>query len=251
MNEFKLVNEYMFFRLGAKELSKNFRIIETERRLKCEPSYGYVHMIWIVKFIDGSIVASVPSGTSEKVKLFLSDSINKENIYDTFFISQLKDLADIEAKRIFGKESCRYTASSIFVCNANTIAPANQNIKTIRITDNNFECCDDVNFPGHCLPDGVIYGVIENSQIVSLAYAHKTGIYQDLVADIGVDTSKEYRRKGYARECVNSVARHFINRSGESVYACSPDNIASVSTALAAGYKPFGESFAFTVIPPE
>ena len=249
MNEFKLVNDYMLFRLGATEMSREFKIVETERRHKRESSYGYVHMIWIVKFADDSVIASIPLNTSEKVKSFLCENINQYDIYDNFFVSQLKDLADFESKRIFGKESCGYTPSSIFACNSNTIASANENINVMRITDNSFECCDDIHFPDHCLPNGIIYSVVENNRIVSLAHAHKTGEYQDIVADIGVDTSIDYRRKGYARECVKFVARHFIEKGGESVYSCSPDNIASVNTALAAGYKPFGKSIAFTVIP--
>ena len=106
-----------------------------------------------------------------------------------------------------------------------------------------------MNFPDHCIPDGVIYSVIKDNKIVSLAHAHKTGEYQDIVADIGVDTSKNYRRKGYAWECVNSVARHYINNGGESIYTCSPDNIASIHTAISAGYINIGKSLAFTVIP--
>ena len=175
------------------------------------------------------------------------ENINKYDFTNDSFISQLKDLADIEARRLFGKESCGCAHNLFFACNAKTIAHSNQKIKTVKIIDNSTECCDDVNFPKHCLPDGVIYGVIENNKIVSLAHAHQTGEYQETVADIGVDTSKDYRRKGYARECVNSVARHYIQKGGESVYTCSPGNIASINTALAAGYKPFAKSLSFTV----
>ena len=195
MNEFKLVDEYMLFRLGAKEITKELTIVETERRHKCEISYGFIHMIWIVKFVDGSVIASIPMNTSEKVKSFLIENTGKYDIYDNYFVSHLKDLADIEAKRTFNKESCGSTSSVIFACNADTVTPANQSINTIRITDNAFEYCEDINFPEHCLPDGVIYGVVENNQIVSLAHAHKTGKYEDIVADIGVDTLKNYRRK--------------------------------------------------------
>ena len=159
----------------------------------------------------------------------------------------MKELANEEAKTIFNKELKGYWNSLIFACDNETIAKPNENIKTLKIIDNSFECCDDVNFPEHCIPNGIVYGVIENNKIVSLAHAHKTGEYQDIVADIGVDTSKDFRKKGYARECVNSVARHVIERGGESVYICSPNNTASINTALSAGYKPFGKILIFTV----
>ena len=248
MSKFMLVNDYVLFRLGAKNINDELTIIESERRNKCEVSYGYVHMIWIVKINNGSVIASVPFNTSEKVKSFLYDNIKNNDIYDDLFISPLKELAKIEAKKNFDKELRGCSSSLIFACNAETIAPLNPNVYTTKITDKNYQCFDDIHFPDHCIPDGVVYSVIENNKIVSLAHAHKTGEYQDIVADIGVDTSKEYRKKGYARECVNSVARHFIEKGGESIYTCSPDNFASIKTAISAGYEPFGKSLAFTVV---
>ena len=70
MNDFELVRKYVLFRLGTEGMSENMKVVETERRHKCEPSYGFIHMIWIVKFEDGSVVASVPLSTSEKIKSF-------------------------------------------------------------------------------------------------------------------------------------------------------------------------------------
>jgi len=247
MNKFKLVDEYMFSRLGLQSINKNLTIVETEKRHTCEISYGYINMIWIVKFIDNSVVASVPLNLSETIKSFIYDNIDKYDITDSLFITPLKELADKEAKKLFDKSLCRCFNSLIFACNNESIAPISQNVKTVRITDKRFECHDDIHFPEHCLPDGIIYGVIENNKIVSLAHAHKTGKYQDIVADIGVDTSKDYRRKGYARECVNSVARYVINKGGESIYICSPDNIASIHTATSAGYEPYGKTLTFAI----
>jgi len=249
MSKFKLIDEYMFSRLGGQNIYKRLTIIETEKRHSCEMSYGYISMIWIVKFSDDSVLASIPLNFSEKIKSFLYDNIEKYDITDDLFISQLKELADIEAKDLFDKSPCRCFNSLIFACNSETISPKNTNIKTIKITDKSFKCCDDIHFPEHCLPDGIIYTVIENNKIVSLAHAHKTGKYQDIVADIGIDTSKDYRRKGYARECVNSVARYVIDKGGESIYICSPDNTASIHTAVSAGYKLYGKSLTFSVIP--
>lgn len=247
MKKFKLVNEYIFSFLGAKEANNGLTIIETEKRHNCMPSYGMIHMFYIVKFYDGSIIASVPLNTSEKTKKFLCENFNKYDIDDDLFISPLKELAKEEAKLLFNKELKGYWNSFIFACDAETIAKPNSNITTVKITDNSFECYGDVNFPEHCIPNGIVYSVIENNKIVSLAHAHKTGEYQDIVADIGVDTSKDFRKKGYARECVNSVARHVIEGGGESVYICSPNNTASIQTALSAGYKPYGKVLIFTI----
>jgi hypothetical protein len=192
--EFKLVNEYLLSRLGTADKSNRdaLTIIETERRCQREMSYGFIHMIWITQFIDGSIVVSVPLNVSTEIKSFLLDNIRKYEIIDDYFISQLKKLADIEAQKSYAKESCRYFSDFIFACNAETVAKPNPNVTTVRLKDKSIECCNDIGFPEHCLPGGIIYGVIDNNKIVSLAHAHKTGEYQDIVADIGVETSKGF-----------------------------------------------------------
>ena len=247
MKKFGLVSDYLFSFLDAKETTSKLTIVETEKRHSCMPSYGMIHMFYIVKFSDDYTIASVPLNTSERVKSFLHENVSKYDIDDSLFVSTLKDLANEEAKKQFGKELKGHWNSLIFACNAETIKNPNPNIRAIRITDNRYECSDDVNFPDHCIPNGIVYSVVEDKKIVSLAHAHKTGDYQDIVADIGVDTANGYRKKGYARECVNAVARHVIERGGESVYICSPNNIASINTALSAGYKPFGKVLIFTV----
>jgi len=251
MSDFHLVREYLLSRLGAniREADGDLTIIETERRHHCEMSYGYVHLIWIVSFNDGSVIASVPVNTSEDVKSFIRDHVKEIDIFDELFIAPMKQMTHCEAKRLLGKESCQCISDLVYACDGKTIAPANPNITAERIIDKRYECSGDIHFPDHCLPDGIVYGVYENSQIVSLAYAHKTGEYQDGVADIGVETSKDYRRRGYARECVNSVARHVIDKGGESVYLCSPNNTASIHTALSAGYAPYGKSLVVAVVP--
>ena len=175
MNKFRLVDEYMLSRLGAQNIKKGLKIIETEKRHNCEMSYGYISMLWIVKFTDGSVIASVPLNVSEKIKSFLFDNIEKYDITDDLFISPLRELADIEAQNLFNKSPCRCFSSLIFACNSETVSPINKDVKTVKIIDRSFECYDDIHFPDHCLPNGIIYAVIENNKIVSLAHAHKTG----------------------------------------------------------------------------
>jgi len=251
MSEFALVREYLFSRLGAESIHDGLTIVESERRQRREMSYGYVHMIWIAAFADGPVVASVPLNASEEIKAFIHGNIEKFDVTDDEFISPLKALADSEAKRLFGQKSCRCFSDLMFACDAETIAPANPDVIPVRIVDNRFQCCKDIHFPGHCLPDGIVYGVEKKGKIVSVAYAHRTGEYQDVVADIGVETSRRFRRRGYARACVNAVARHVIANGGQSLYKCSPTNTASIHTALSAGYKPYGKSLIFSVSPEE
>lgn len=248
MSEFRLVREYLLSRLGAEGTGDGLSIVESERRQRCEMSYGYIHMIWIADFTDGTAIASLPPGISGEIKAFIRDGIeSKADITDDAFISPLKALADGEAERLFGQKGSRCFSDLMFACDAETLAPANPDITTTRIMDDRFKCCKDIHYPGHCLPDGIVYAVTAKDKIVSTAYAHRTGEYQDIVADIGVETSKRYRRRGYARACVNAVARHVTASGGESLYKCAPTNVASIHTALSAGYKPYGKSLIFSV----
>ena len=213
-------------------------------------SYGYVHMIWIAAFLDGPVVASVPPDTPEAIKSCIRDGFeNGLDITDEAFISPLQALAAAEARRLFNlkQKSCRCFSDLMFACDAESLAPANPGAAPARIIDDSVACSRDIHFPGHCLPHGVVYGVVEKNKIVSVAYAHQTGQYRDIVADIGVETSKRFRKKGYARACVYAVARHAIENGGESIYKCAPTNTASIRTALSAGYKPYGKSLIFAV----
>jgi len=235
MSEFALVREYLLSRLDAKGTGDGLTIVETERRQCCEMSYGFIHMIWIAAF-DNTIIASLPPHTGDAIKAYLQAKLGKIEITDDAFISSLKALADGEAERLYGQKTCRCFSDLMFTCNAETLAPANPGVTPVRIADSHFS---------------IEYAIKMKDKTVSRAYAHQTGEYQDIVADIGVETSKRYRRKGYARACVNAVARKVIENGGESLYKCAPDNIASIHTALSAGYKPYGKSLIFSVISEE
>ena len=237
MSEFRLVREYLLSRLGAEGAGDGLTVVESERRQRREMSYGYIHMIWLAAF-DNCVIASLPPDAGDAIKSYLQANLGKTDITDKAFIARLKALADSEA---------RCFSDLMFACDAETLAPAKPDIVTTRITDDRFKCCKDIHYPGHCLPDGIVYAVTAKDKIVSVAYAHRTGEHQDIVADIGVETSKRYRRRGYARACVNAVARHVIESGGESLYKCAPTNTASIHTALSAGYKPYGKSLIFSI----
>ncbi len=77
--------------------------------------------------------------------------------------------------------------------------------------------------------------MIEDGLVVSVAYAHRAEMMEDRVADIGVETSPVYRRRGYARAVVSAVIGEIAQRGGQALYGCSPDNAASIATALSCG----------------
>jgi predicted GNAT family acetyltransferase len=105
--------------------------------------------------------------------------------------------------------------------------------------------------PAHCFPDGIVYGVIADGRVASVAYAHRTGVLEGLVADLGVVTAPAYRQRGYAKTAVAAVVAHVAAAGGEAVYACRPDNAASVATARSVGFVPLGASLVLGAPLPE
>ena len=61
----------------------------------------------------------------------------------------------------------------------------------------------------------------------------------DGLYEITVECEEEYRNNGYAKACVAKLTQHILDH-GESVkYICTSDNIASIRTAEAVGFKPY------------
>ena len=84
--------------------------------------------------------------------------------------------------------------------------------------------------------------MVRDAQVVSVAFAHRAGILEDRVADVGVETALAYRRQGGAQAAVSALVAHFTAHGGEARYGCSPSNEASVGTARSVGFIPYGKS---------
>ena len=77
------------------------------------------------------------------------------------------------------------------------------------------------------------------------------GVMEDQIGDLGVETAKDYRRRGYAKTAVSAVVSHFTTRGGEAFYTCSPENVASIATARSVGSLPFGRSLILAAPAPQ
>ncbi|WP_105616319.1 GNAT family N-acetyltransferase [Vallitalea okinawensis] len=82
--------------------------------------------------------------------------------------------------------------------------------------------------------NGICYYTIEDNKIVSICYS---GFKTDNTFTIGIETLKEYRKKGYA----HILASHFIQDCLEHAilpyWDCSDDNIASRKLAEKLGFE--------------
>lgn len=93
--------------------------------------------------------------------------------------------------------------------------------------------------------------VLEGPLVVAVAYAHRTGLMEDQVADVGVETAPAFRRRGYATLAVAALVNAMAQKGGETLYGCAPANLASHRTALKVGFAPYGVALALTAPWPE
>ena len=95
------------------------------------------------------------------------------------------------------------------------------------------------------LDEGCIgFGAEEGGKIVALAMTHSE---PDDTAEIGVETVKGYRGKGYASACLCALSAHLEAKGCTAEYRCFTDNVASVKTAEKAGYAPQGKYYYFVL----
>jgi predicted GNAT family acetyltransferase len=59
---------------------------------------------------------------------------------------------------------------------------------------------------------------------------------------VGIETREGYRRQGLAKAALAELTRHVIARCNVPLYACAHVNDASQRTALACGYRLYGET---------
>jgi predicted GNAT family acetyltransferase len=55
--------------------------------------------------------------------------------------------------------------------------------------------------------------------------------------DIGIETLPEYRRHGYAEQCVQFMVAHHLQRGKHPVWGAEESNLASLNLAAKLGFK--------------
>jgi hypothetical protein len=218
-------------------------IVESNRRLHPEQSYGFVQALYGFWFEDGRIAVSVPPGAGEQVRAHLRRKPEGKPGKDLFALEaeRLDALADAVngalgqagLNPIYGTQKAWR-----FACNG-TLLRRWETGPCRRLRETSTPPAEGLSIPTHAFPDGIVYGVIRDGQVVSVAYAHRTGLFENRVADLGVETARGYRRRGYAKTTVSAVTAHVICRGGEGFYGCSINNDASIATARSVGYVPY------------
>jgi len=226
--KFPLVERFVGLRMGV-DLSAvspgATAVVESSRRLRCEQSYGYVHALWWTWLEDGRSAISVPPGAKRAVAALAAGVLSAGELSGPDLVERLK----IPVNRALA---------------ASAMPAVDRVAATVSVASSG------LTLPSHAFPDGVVYGVVADGVVAAVAYAHRTGEMENLVADMGVETAMPYRRRGYARAAVRAVAEHFASTGGESLYTTSPDNAASIATASSAGFRPWARGLVLACPPP-
>lgn len=231
---FPLVEKYHGIRLGvdlASVQAGRITVVESPRRLQKEQShtYGYVRALWWLWLQDGRSALSVPPGAGDAVREIASSAQSAGRLLDPGLAERLEGPVNVALSEAGLKEVDRALHDVLFACNA-ALLRRHREGDCRRLTE----------------ADGIAYGVIADGKVVSAAFARRTGIIEELVADLGVEAAAPYRRRGYAKTAVSAVVEHAIGVGGEALYGCDPSNAASVATARSVGFVPYGASLILT-----
>ena len=257
---FPLIDIYAGIRLGT-DLSTlrpdDLRIVESDRRLRREGSYGFIHALWWLRLTDGASVLSVPPGAGGEIRKLLTDPAVLAAATGTFdsWNGESTAAASLAAFRCvmdrvlarFGLPPVDSVVSNLEYAHNGTGPTLRHAGHCRRLRDGSIPGAEGVLLPEHCFPNGIVYGVVEDGAVVSVAYAHRTGVMEGKIADIGVVTSPAYRRRGYAKAAVSAVTAEITRTGGEARYSCRPDNSASRLTAVSLGFAEYGEALVMSV----
>ncbi len=243
MHRFPFVDRYMGLRLDldlATIEPGQTLVVESERRLRRETSYGYLHGLWWVALADGRSAASVPPGAGEAVAAILEGVDASRQLEGAELAARLRGPVDAALAAGGLGPTDRAIRDVAFACNADLLR-RHRCGDCRRLLDESIPPAEGIRLPGHCFPDGIVYGVVCDGEVVSCAHAHRPGVLEGQVADLGVPgTALPHRRRGYARACVSAVVEHITRTGGEARYGCSPTNLASIATARACGFVLYG-----------
>ena len=244
MLRFVLVDEYVGTQLGVSASEAPVGetvVVESPMRLRPLPSYGFVHALWWYWLENGRSLVSVPPGAGEAVARQVCGLSSSEELADPELVQRLRAPLD-EALRAHGlPPTDRFIRALVFACDASLLRRHHHG-DCRRLSDESIPAAEGLSLPQHCFPDGVVYGVVQDARVVSVAYAHRIGPLEARLADPAIETAPAYRRRGYAQTALSAVVHDYVRRGGEAKYDCSPDNLASAATARSVGFVPYGRT---------
>ena len=215
-------------------------VVETRRRLRGEKSYGYERVLWWIWLEDGRSAISVPPGAGREVRR-VAKGVTREQLFESSLAEGLKVPVDAALQAAGLGKVGRAIIDVQFACNGSLLR-RHRCGDCRRLLDESIPPAKELKLPTHCFPDGIAYGVVADGVVASFAFAHRTGLMEDMIADMAVETASGYRRRGYAKTAVSAVVEHVTRKGGQAVHACRPDNLPSIATARSVGFVPYAKS---------
>lgn len=132
-----------------------------------------------------------------------------------------------------------------FVCTQNT---ANEEIKCERIRrDGKYKNLTTFNIAECLAYERVIYAVVKEGQIVSVAVTSESISNAKDIIEIGTETAVGYRKNGYSTAVVRALSEFLCAKGLEVLYKCHHENVASTSVARGAGFEEVGKFFYYVL----
>jgi RimJ/RimL family protein N-acetyltransferase len=89
---------------------------------------------------------------------------------------------------------------------------------------------------------GYVFGVFVDDHLVSATDAPDMPFMDDQVVEIGINTLKDYRGRGYAKTVVAGLIRHLIKQGMVPLWSCVASNEASRALALSVGFRELAQT---------
>jgi len=242
-DDFQLIDQYHAVCLGVSQTRLRTRAIhveESSRRLRQEASYGFTHVLWWMDFGEEGSAVSVPPGCKGVVASYIDPAMGRDALGQDR-LDRLVARLNQYLGRTNGPRITRAIRDQVYACSAATLKPGADAALTIMLRGTGFPRADGLGSPDHCFPGGIAYGVLQDQKVVAIAYARRSGIMEDRIGDLAVETAPAYRGRGFGKAAVAAVVRHLCDKGGEACYRCAPDDIASAATARAVGFVPYAQ----------
>lgn len=132
-----------------------------------------------------------------------------------------------------------------FICDNNT---ASEDVACERIRrDRKYKNLTTFNIAECIAYERVIYAVVKEGQIVSVAVTSESVKDAKDIIEIGTETAVGYRNNGYSSAAVRALSSFLCEKGLSVLYKCHHGNVASAAVAKSAGFKEVGKFFYYVL----
>lgn len=132
-----------------------------------------------------------------------------------------------------------------FICDANK---ASEDITCERIRrDRKYKNLTTFNIAECVAYERVIYAVVKEGQIVSVAVTSESVSEAKDIIEIGTETAVGYRNNGYSAAAVRALSEFLCTKGLRVLYKCHHENVASAAVARSSGFDEVGKFFYYVL----